>query len=228
MTPQIRQQSAMQARRGSDMPQRTRAAAGVLAIVATVSWLAIVLGDPGENPQMTDLESFGFDDSFDADQEGVAMDPHLAKLPEGAKGMRKSTQLEFEKTLAAVPEINPLEGFNADFLGGAGTSAALKGFPATTGAAEWPFTKQPLLGFDEGFKASWTGSAELPDNNVYASFPAHYPYKETAALFPSIDCWTVPDHVRRQVNTRGYEWENVGGAPEDNVFKEADYQFPPY
>jgi hypothetical protein len=30
--------------------------------------LAIVFGDPGENPQMTDLESFGFDDSFDADQ----------------------------------------------------------------------------------------------------------------------------------------------------------------
>ena len=47
--------------------------------------------------------------------------------------MRKSTQLEFEKTLAAVPEINPLEGFDAEFLGGPGTAAALKGFPATTG-----------------------------------------------------------------------------------------------
>ena len=51
--------------------------------------MAIVFGDPGENPRMTDLESFGFDDSFD----DSAPDPHLAKLPHGAKRVRKSTQV---------------------------------------------------------------------------------------------------------------------------------------
>jgi len=133
----------------------------------------------------------------------------------GAKGVKKSSKLEFERTLAAVPEINPLGDFDADFLGGPGTSAALKGFPQTTGTSDWPFTKNPLRNFDQGFKASWTGVAELPEDNIYSSFPAHYPYLETVPA-PST------------TNTRGYDWANVGAVAEDNVFTAPGYHFPAY
>jgi len=49
-------------------------------ILASAAWLAIVFGEPGDQPRVTVLESFGFDDSFD-DNQDVAADPHLAKLP---------------------------------------------------------------------------------------------------------------------------------------------------
>jgi hypothetical protein len=52
-----------------------------------------------------------------------------------------------------------------------------QGFPATTGTANWPFTKNPLLGFDEGFKNKWKGW-EGPEYNVYAKLPPEYPFLE--------------------------------------------------
>ena len=39
----------------------------------------------------------------------------------------------------------------------AGFEGAEKGFPKTTGTADWPSEKNPLKDFDMGFKAKWGG-----------------------------------------------------------------------
>jgi hypothetical protein len=99
-------------------------------------------------------------------------------------------------------EKNPLRDFDADFLKKYHVKVCLcvrahararalqnsrtpnpklqtlnQGFPATTGTANWPFTKNPLLGFDEGFKNKWKGW-EGPEYNVYAKLPPEYPFLE--------------------------------------------------
>ena len=56
----------------------------------------------------------------------------------------------------------------------------------------WPFTKQPLLGFDAGFRNKWNGW-EGPEYNFYAKMPAEYPYGGGSSLmFPCLPCAPLP------------------------------------
>ena len=77
-----------------------------------------------------------------------------------------------------------------------------QGFPTTTATADWPFTKNPLLGFDEGFRNSWKGY-KGPEDNVYDHLPAEYPFLETK-LPASMSHYKA--------------WSNAGAVPEVNVY----------
>uniref|UniRef100_A0A7S0F1D8 Uncharacterized protein n=1 Tax=Hanusia phi TaxID=3032 RepID=A0A7S0F1D8_9CRYP len=183
------------------MPLRAKVAASILSLIALVSWVGIIYGDPGRPEAVADLETGDafldmMDKNFDDDDKAAKLKASQVKA--------NHQQLSWQQTPESATwpsERNPLKDWDEDFEG------VQAGFPTTTGSADWPFTKNPLLGFDADFGAEhkanpWKGW-QGPEHNVYENLPAEYPFLETKLLGSSPN---YPD------------WQNSGGLKENNVF----------